>query len=81
MNRWLGNIRQDFPKSIVQVLQNGALGAPCFDLVLAGQMTALGAPAFACTPDLFPDLMATTIQKKDIAGWAARSQTVIKGRS
>jgi hypothetical protein len=81
MNRWLGNIRQDFPKSIVQVLQNDALGAPCIDLVLAGQMTALGAPAFACTPDLFPDLMATTIQKGDIAAWAARNQTVIKGRS
>lgn len=55
-------------------------GAPCFDEVLAGQMTALGAPAFACTPDLFPDLMATTIQKGDIAAWAARNQTVIKGQ-
>jgi hypothetical protein len=55
-------------------------GAPCFDEGLAAQMTALGAPAFACTPDLFPDLMATTIQKGDIAAWAARNQTVIKGR-
>ena len=55
-------------------------GAPCFDEGLAAQMTALGAPAFACTPDLFPDLMATTIQKGDIATWAARNQTVIKGR-
>jgi len=55
-------------------------GAPCFDEKLAAQMTELGAPAFACTPDLFPDLMATTIQKGDIAAWAARNQTVIKGR-
>jgi hypothetical protein len=43
-------------------------------------MTTLGAPAFACTPDLFPDLMATTIQKGDIAAWAARNNTVIRGR-
>ncbi len=55
-------------------------GAPCFDEKLAAQMTELGAPAFACTPDLFPDLMATTIQKGDIAAWASRNQTVIKGR-
>lgn len=55
-------------------------GAPCFDEKLAAQMTELGAPAFACTPDLFPDLMATTIQKGDITAWAARNQTVIKGR-
>jgi Mg-chelatase subunit ChlD len=55
-------------------------GAPCFDERLAAQMTELGAPAFACTPDLFPDLMATTIQKGDIAAWAGRNKTVIKGR-
>ena len=46
-------------------------GAPCFDAQLAGRMTALGAPAFACTPDLFPDLMAAAIQKRDLRAWAA----------
>ena len=56
-------------------------GAPCFDEALAARMTSLGAPAFACTPDLFPDLMATTIQKGDISAWAARNETVIKGRT
>ena len=56
-------------------------GSPCFDEKLAAQMSELGAPAFACTPDLFPDLMATTIQKGDIAAWAGRNQVVIKGRT
>jgi hypothetical protein len=46
-------------------------GAPCFDHEVAGAFTALGVPAFACTPDLFPDLMATAIQRRDIGQWAA----------
>ena len=37
---------------------------------------SLGIPAFACTPDLFPDLMAAAIQKRDLAQWAARNDTV-----
>jgi hypothetical protein len=31
----------------------------------------LTAPAFACTPDLFPDLMAAAISRRDIALWAS----------
>ena len=33
--------------------------------------TSLGVPSFACTPDLFPDLMAAAIQRRDITQWAA----------
>ena len=46
-------------------------GAPCFDHEVAGTFTSLGVPSFACTPDLFPDLMANTIQRRDISQWAA----------
>lgn len=53
-------------------------GAPCYDEALAARMTALGAPSFACTPDLFPSLMAAAIQKRDIASWAARNEIVIQ---
>lgn len=53
-------------------------GASCYDEKLAAQMTALGAPSFACTPDLFPDLMATAIQKRDIGAWAARHEVVTR---
>jgi hypothetical protein len=31
----------------------------------------MGIPAFACTPDKFPDLMSAAIQHQDIATWAA----------
>ena len=47
-------------------------GAPCFDENLAASMTSLGGAAFACTPDLFPDLMATAIHARDLCEWASR---------
>ena len=46
-------------------------GAPCFDHEVASTFTSLGVPSFACTPDFFPDLMASAIQRRDIGQWAA----------
>ena len=37
----------------------------------AALQSQLGVPSFACTPDLFPDLMAAAIQRRDITQWAA----------
>ena len=53
-------------------------GAPCYDEALAAKMSALGAPAFACTPQKFPDLMAAAIQRRDIAVWAAQQEIVVR---
>ncbi|KFG98982.1 von Willebrand factor A [Burkholderia paludis] len=47
-------------------------GAPGYDHHNAARFAALGIPAFACTPDRFPELMAAAIQKQDIALWAAQ---------
>lgn len=47
-------------------------GAPMFDAHHAAAFAALGIPAFACTPDLFPDLMATAIQRRDLGQWVAQ---------
>ncbi len=47
-------------------------GAPAYDHEVAHQFAQLDIPAFACTPDLFPDLMAAAIQKEDINLWMAR---------
>jgi hypothetical protein len=33
-------------------------------------------PAFACTPDQFPDLMAAAIERRDITAWAAENDIV-----
>lgn len=51
-------------------------GAPMYDHHNAAALAALGSPAFACTPDKFPDLMATAIAKRDIGQWAAANQIV-----
>ena len=46
-------------------------GAPSYDHDNAVALAELGIPAFACTPDRFPDLMAAAIGRQDLAGWAA----------
>jgi Mg-chelatase subunit ChlD len=43
-------------------------GAPAYDHDNAAALAALGVPAFACTPDAFPDLMAAAIQRQDLRG-------------
>jgi len=48
-------------------------GAPVSDARNAARLAALGVPTFACTPDLFPDLMATALQKRDLGAWAAKA--------
>ena len=51
-------------------------GTPSFDQGNAASLASLGIPSFACTPDLFPDMMAAAIQKQDLAIWAAKNDIV-----
>ena len=46
-------------------------GAPSYDHALAGEVAALGAPVFACTPDRFPDMLAAALEGRDVGAWAA----------
>ncbi|NJO80190.1 MAG: VWA domain-containing protein [Cyanobacteria bacterium RM1_2_2] len=58
----------------VQVITLFALnddGTPAYDHTNAHALAALGIPAFGCTPDLFPDLMASAINRQDLQAWAA----------
>jgi Mg-chelatase subunit ChlD len=48
-------------------------GAPSFDRDNAAALASLGVPAFACTPDEFPDLLAVAIDGGDVAAWAHRA--------
>lgn len=68
-------------ESGVQVIVLLALndeGAPSFDHHHAEFMSALGVPVFACTPDKFPDLMATALSKQDVSMWAAREDLIVR---
>jgi hypothetical protein len=47
-------------------------GAPAYDHDNAAALAQLGVPAFACTPDVFPDLMAAAIQRHDLRGFVDR---------
>jgi Mg-chelatase subunit ChlD len=52
-------------------------GAPSYDHQVATAFAGLGILAFACTPDLFPDLMAAAIQRRDLARWAAEREVPV----
>jgi Mg-chelatase subunit ChlD len=54
-------------------------GTPSYDHALAATCAALGAPAFACTPGHFPDLLAAAIRREDLATWAARQNLQVAG--
>ncbi|MDB5353440.1 MAG: hypothetical protein JWN86_4687 [Planctomycetota bacterium] len=56
-------------------------GAPSYDHANAQRMADLGIPVFACTPDLFPDLMAAALSRGDLGQWAAtRDIAASRGR-
>jgi Mg-chelatase subunit ChlD len=60
----------------VQVIALLALsddGAPVYDTDNAAALAGLGVPAFACTPDSFPELLGVAIEGGDVAAWAHRN--------
>lgn len=73
-----GNVTE-MRKKAVQLVNNGVQlitllalsddGAPYFDRQNAEFFSSIGVPVFACTPDLFPDLMAAALSKQDIMQW------------
>lgn len=54
-------------------------GAPSYDKEIAAKLASLNIPSFACTPDQFPELMATAIEGKDIQNWMTINQIEPKG--
>jgi Mg-chelatase subunit ChlD len=76
-----GGIAEEMLRRTAQIVTSGVTmvallalsdsGAPSYDADHAAALAAIGVPAFACTPDLFPDLMAAAIERRDIARWAA----------
>jgi Mg-chelatase subunit ChlD len=79
-----GGIREEMLRRIssltaagVQVIVLLALsdeGAPDFDRDNAAALAALGVPAFACTPDVFPQMMAAAIERRDVREAVERGQ-------
>jgi hypothetical protein len=80
-----GGIREEMLRRVsamtsdgVQVIVLLALsddGAPDFDRDNAAALAALGVPAFACTPDLFPQLLSAAIERRDLRPVMERAAT------
>ncbi|NGN91421.1 VWA domain-containing protein [Nocardioides sp. KC13] len=78
-----GGIREEMLRRSREITDSGATmvallalsdsGAPSYDAGHAAALADLGIPAFACTPDLFPDLMAAAIDKRDLGAWASEN--------
>ncbi|MBL8821228.1 MAG: VWA domain-containing protein [Planctomycetia bacterium] len=83
-----GGDRQQLVQRIRETVQSGVLvicllalsdsGAACHDETLASAFASQGVPCFACTPDVFPELMSQALQRRDISQWAAREKLVLK---
>ena len=54
---------------VVVLLALSDEGAPFYDRHNAAALAELGVPAFACTPDVFPELMAAAIQDQPLDAW------------
>src|SRR5262249_4244809 len=57
--------------NVVVLLALSDQGRPSYHAENAAVIAAMGCPVFACTPDQFPDLMATALKRDDIWAWAA----------
>lgn len=63
---------------LVVILALNDEGAPAYDHGNAKFCAQLGVPVFACTPDLFPELMAAAISKQDLHQWAGDHDMVCR---
>lgn len=54
-------------------------GCPAYDQQNAKEFARNDIPVFACTPDLFPELMSAAIKKLDLKQWAGDHDVVLKG--
>ena len=53
-------------------------GVPAYDKTMAEKFSALDIPVFGCTPEIFPDLMASAIKKEDISKFLAKHNIALK---
>lgn len=57
--------------NLIVLLVLSDVGRPAYDQEHARAIAVLDSSVFACTPDQFPDLMATALAKQDTAAWEA----------
>jgi Mg-chelatase subunit ChlD len=83
-----GALHSDFAARLAALAQSGVTvvcllalsdeGAPSYDHGAARLLANAGIPAFACTPELFPDLIAAAMQRGDLGAWAGQHRLVTR---
>jgi len=68
MRRRMNSIVQSGVQLITLLALNDE-GAPYYDHQNTEFLGALGVPVFACTPDLFPEMMANALSRQDLTTW------------
>ena len=78
-----GGIEGQLERRVAELLRDGVTvvvllaladsGAPSYDHDQAATLATLGVPAFACTPDQFPELLAVALSGGDIGLWASQT--------
>ncbi len=63
--------------NVITLLALSDDGRPAYCEPHAAAFAGMGIPCFACTPDLFPELMAVALRRGDVASWAARADLVV----
>jgi len=81
-----GGIKEKMLKRALAIVSSGVRfaallalsdeGKPSYDHDMAVALQAIGVPAFACTPDLSPELMAAALGGGDLRQWAATRELV-----
>jgi Mg-chelatase subunit ChlD len=84
-----GGVREELWRRCAALLQAGVQvvallalsdeGAPAYDHDNAAALAELGVPAFACTPEKFPEMMAAAIDRRDLGAWAGTHGLVVAG--
>lgn len=59
---------------VVVLLALSDQGIPRHNKTLAQELSSCGIVSFACTPDMFPDLMAAVLNQRSIATWLSAQQ-------
>ncbi|WP_108666224.1 VWA domain-containing protein [Euzebya rosea] len=82
-----GGVRTEMLRRFGQLVTSGVtaiallalsdIGTPSWDADNAAALAELGVPAFACTPELFADMMAAAINRDDVGRWAGDNDIAV----
>lgn len=64
---------------VLNILALSDEGAPDYDRKLARQLSNMGIPSFACTPEKFPGLMGALLSGREVEAWMEGEGVVPKG--